>query len=137
MSRLDDLAHELWYTAQLLPGECISDGVERIKDVIREFAGKDGFAAEPLREIRTPTVMGVETEYLTPRQFARLVGVSESTLAKQRMRGDGPPYVKIGRRVCYSRNAGLAWVGEHTRRSTSDAAVDDRPRKRGNAACSQ
>ena len=41
MSRLDDLAHELWSTAQLLPGECISDGVERIKDVIREFAGNE------------------------------------------------------------------------------------------------
>jgi hypothetical protein len=38
MSRLDDLAHELWATAQLAPGECILHGVERIKDVIREFA---------------------------------------------------------------------------------------------------
>jgi predicted DNA-binding transcriptional regulator AlpA len=80
------------------------------------------------------TTMDTETEYLPPRQFARLVGVSESTLAKQRMRGDGPPYVKIGRSVRYSRNVGLAWIGGHTRRSTSDNAVAERPRKRGNAA---
>jgi hypothetical protein len=41
MSRLNDLAHELWATAQLLPGECISDGVERIKETIREFASNE------------------------------------------------------------------------------------------------
>ena len=41
MSRLDDLAHELWATAQLLPGECILDGVERIKETIREFAANE------------------------------------------------------------------------------------------------
>ena len=41
MSRLDDLAHELWATAQLVPGECILDGVERIKQTIREFASNE------------------------------------------------------------------------------------------------
>jgi predicted DNA-binding transcriptional regulator AlpA len=67
-----------------------------------------------------------ETEYL-PRQFARLIGISESTLAKQRMPGDGPEFVKIGRAVRYSREAGLAWMASHRRRSTSDEA---RPRNR-------
>jgi predicted DNA-binding transcriptional regulator AlpA len=66
------------------------------------------------------TTMDAETEYLAPRQFARLIGISESTLAKQRMRGDGPAYVKIGRSVRYSREDGLAWVAQHARRSTSD-----------------
>lgn len=33
---LDELAHEIWATAQLLPNECILDGVHRIKTVIME-----------------------------------------------------------------------------------------------------
>lgn len=41
MSRLDDLAYELLATAQLSPGECSLDGVERIKEAIREFAANE------------------------------------------------------------------------------------------------
>lgn len=33
---LDDLAHEIWSVAQLLPNEGIEDGVERIKNIIAE-----------------------------------------------------------------------------------------------------
>jgi hypothetical protein len=41
MSRLDDIAYELWSASQLGPGECILDGVERIKDTIKEFAANE------------------------------------------------------------------------------------------------
>jgi predicted DNA-binding transcriptional regulator AlpA len=74
--------------------------------------------------------MDPETEYLPPRQFARLIGISESTLAKQRMRGDGPTYVKVGRAVRYARGAGLAWMAAHTRRSTSEEVDHKASRKR-------
>ena len=40
--RSDDLlglAHEIWATAQLLPGEGIEDGVERIVDLLKPNAG--------------------------------------------------------------------------------------------------
>ena len=34
-SELLDLAHEIWVVAQLLPGEGIVDGVDRIVDVLK------------------------------------------------------------------------------------------------------
>ena len=76
------------------------------------------------------TKMNPEAEYLAPRQLAHLIGVSESSLAKARMRGDGPQFVKIGRSVRYSRDAGLAWMAAHTRRSTSETADHKVPRSR-------
>jgi hypothetical protein len=45
--------------------------------------------------------------------------VSVSWLAKARMRGDGPPYVKLGRSIRYSDNALLLWMRAHQRLSTS------------------
>ena len=52
---------------------------------------------------------------------ARIVGLSESTLAKLRLNGNGPVYCKLGRRVVY-RPADLAqWLQSHTARDTSDA----------------
>lgn len=77
----------------------------------------------------TVTEMTPNNEYLPPREFARLIGISESTLAKARMRGNGPAFVKIGRSVRYSREAGLAWMAAHTRRSTSEVPVNEKHRR--------
>ena len=55
------------------------------------------------------------------RDAARLVGLSESTLAKLRLNGNGPVYCKLGRRVVY-RPADLEqWLQSRTARDTSDA----------------
>lgn len=52
---------------------------------------------------------------------ARFVGLSESTLAKLRLNGNGPIYCKLGRRVVY-RPADLEqWLQSRTTRDTSDA----------------
>jgi predicted DNA-binding transcriptional regulator AlpA len=52
---------------------------------------------------------------------ARFVGLSESTLAKLRLNGNGPVYCKLGRRVVY-RPADLEqWLQSRTARDTSDA----------------
>ncbi len=40
--------------------------------------------------------------YLTPNQAAEYLGLSTSTLAKMRHRGDGPRFFKVGNRVRYS-----------------------------------
>jgi hypothetical protein len=40
-------------------------------------------------------------------------------LAKARMRGDGPPYVKVGRAVRYP-ESGLRWMRAHMHLSTSE-----------------
>ena len=56
---------------------------------------------------------------LTPRETADRLRVSLSWLAKARMRGDGPPYVKIGRAVRYLENAVHQWMKSQTYLSTS------------------
>jgi len=54
-------------------------------------------------------------------EAARLLGLSESTLAKLRLNGNGPVYCKLGRRVVY-RTADLEeWLQSRTARDTSDA----------------
>jgi len=57
---------------------------------------------------------------LTPREAARILNVSESWLAKARMRGDGAPYVKLGRAVRYSQAGLQQWMKAQQRLSTSE-----------------
>ena len=52
---------------------------------------------------------------------ARLVGLSESTLAKLRLTGNGPVYCKLGRRVVYRPFDLEQWLQSRTTRDTSDA----------------
>jgi predicted DNA-binding transcriptional regulator AlpA len=58
---------------------------------------------------------------LTPKEAANFLRVSQSWLAKARMRGDGPSYVKIGRSVRYAEAALLAWTKSKARLSTSES----------------
>lgn len=52
---------------------------------------------------------------------AEYLGLSASTLAKMRLRGDGPIYMKAGRRVVLYDAADLdAWLETRKRRSTSE-----------------
>jgi excisionase family DNA binding protein len=58
---------------------------------------------------------------LTPKEAAELLKVSLSWLAKARMRGDGPAYMKVGERaVRYSEAALLQWMKSRQRLSTSE-----------------
>jgi predicted DNA-binding transcriptional regulator AlpA len=57
---------------------------------------------------------------LTPKEAARLLKVSFSWLAKARMRGDGPPFIKIGRSIRYSEAALIQWMRGRQRLSTSE-----------------
>jgi hypothetical protein len=52
---------------------------------------------------------------LTPKEAATLLKVSQSWLAKARMRGDGPPYIKFGKSVRYTEAALLTWLKAHQR----------------------
>lgn len=54
---------------------------------------------------------------------ARFTGLSASTLNKMRVRGDGPQFLKIGRKVVKYRPADVrAWLSTRIRHSTSEAA---------------
>lgn len=57
---------------------------------------------------------------LTPKDAADRLGLSPSWLAKARMRGDGPPYLKLGRSVRYGERALAKWTRTRTRVSTSE-----------------
>jgi predicted DNA-binding transcriptional regulator AlpA len=57
---------------------------------------------------------------LTERDAADLLQVSRSWLAKARMRGDGPPYVKVGRSIRYTGTGMLQWTRLRQRFSTSE-----------------
>ena len=56
---------------------------------------------------------------LTAKDTAARFKVSVSWLAKARMRGDGPPYIRIGRSIRYSEAALLQWMKSRQRLSTS------------------
>jgi predicted DNA-binding transcriptional regulator AlpA len=57
---------------------------------------------------------------LTPKEAAQFLRLSLSWLAKSRMRGDGPPFVKPGRAVRYRESDLLQWLKARARRSTSE-----------------
>jgi predicted DNA-binding transcriptional regulator AlpA len=56
---------------------------------------------------------------LTPKQAARLLNLSVSWLAKRRLAGDGPPYVKLGGAVRYAEASIQQWMKSQQRTSTS------------------
>lgn len=61
----------------------------------------------------TPSVPIIKL--LTPNEAAKFLKVSLSWLAKARMRGDGPPYIKFGKSIRYSEAALLEWLKSHQR----------------------
>lgn len=72
----------------------------------------DGSAAQ---KPTPPTIV-----LLTPKEAAKILKVSLSWLAKARMRGDGPPYHKVGRSIRYALSALLQWMKSQLRLSTSE-----------------
>jgi len=72
--------------------------------------------------------MTIETEslarrYLRAADAACYLGLAASTLAKMRLRGDGPEFAKAGPRVViYDMRALDDWLASRTRRSTSEGA---------------
>jgi predicted DNA-binding transcriptional regulator AlpA len=57
--------------------------------------------------------------FATPDEVSHLLGKSKSWLAKMRMSGDGPPYVKVGRSVLYELGELNTWILNRRRTSTS------------------
>ena len=57
---------------------------------------------------------------LEPNEAAAFLKVSLSWLAKARMRGDGPPYLRIGRSIRYTEAALMQWMKSRRRMSTSE-----------------
>lgn len=69
---------------------------------------------------RRESLESCDARLLTVRDAASFLRLSESWLAKARIRGDGPPFVKIGRSIRYSEGALREWLQGQTRQSTSE-----------------
>lgn len=54
---------------------------------------------------------------------AQYLGLSKNWLAKLRMTGEGPPYLKLGRLVRYRRADLMRWAEQGLRWSTSETAL--------------
>jgi predicted DNA-binding transcriptional regulator AlpA len=57
---------------------------------------------------------------LTPAEAAKILRMSVSWLAKRRMHGNGPPYIRIGRSIRYSEIGLMQWMKSRQRLSTSE-----------------
>jgi len=57
---------------------------------------------------------------LHPVQVAKLLGVSLSWLAKSRLNGTGPRFIKIGRAVRYAQSAVRDFIFSRQRSSTAE-----------------
>ena len=71
---------------------------------------------------RNPSAAGplASVALLTAQEAAGFLKVSVSWLAKARMRGDGPAYIKVGRSIRYTEAALLQWMKSRQRLSTSE-----------------
>jgi excisionase family DNA binding protein len=61
----------------------------------------------------------MESQLLKPKAAAEFLNLGQSTLAKLRASGGGPPFRKLGRSVRYSRDELQAWADAHIQRATS------------------
>ena len=76
---------------------------------------------DPLGSTRKPARESKSADrLLTPKEIADVLRVSLSWLAKARMRGDGPPFIKVGRSIRYAEAARLQWMKSRQRLSTSE-----------------
>ena len=64
---------------------------------------------------------GSVTRKLTVKETAAYLSVSKSWLDKRRLDGNGPAYLKLGRRVVYDMADLDAWAASNKRQNTSEA----------------
>ncbi len=82
------------------------------------------FSPSSNRKHRAPAAVpnSCQDEWMRPPQAAAYLKTSPSTLAKQRLRGDGVPYSKLGRNVLYGKRDCDEYLASRRRRSTSEDA---------------
>lgn len=62
---------------------------------------------------------GANDEWMREPRASKHVNLAGSTMAKMRLRGDGPPYSKAGRAVIYRRSDLDRWLASLRRQNTS------------------
>ena len=67
----------------------------------------------------------MRSEIMDARAAARVVGLAHGTLAKMRLSGTGPVFLKLNRAVRYRRSDLDKWLASRARMSTSDKGGAD------------
>ena len=65
-------------------------------------------------------------EAVDTREASRVTNSAESSLETMRVRGGGPIFIKLGKRIVYQRRALFEWLAAGRRSSTSQVAHDKR-----------
>ena len=65
----------------------------------------------------------VEHKYLTTKEAAARVRLSESALEKKRVDGTGPVFVKLGKSVRYEATALDEWIAAGRHKSTAELII--------------
>jgi excisionase family DNA binding protein len=60
-----------------------------------------------------------EDAYMTPKEAARYLKSSASTLAKRRLSGNGPIFFRIGRAIRYRQSDVDAWLEQSASRNST------------------
>jgi hypothetical protein len=61
---------------------------------------------------------------LDPKQVEARIGLKTTTLAKRRVYGGGPPYIKVGSKVLYPERELTDWINSQPRfQSTAESTV--------------
>ncbi len=64
----------------------------------------------------------MSSAYLMQGDVAALLHISPRTLERFRVSGDGPPFIKAGRRVLYRQSDLETWIASRLCHSTSEGA---------------
>ncbi len=62
-------------------------------------------------------------DHLNPKTLAERLGVTEGCLAKWRVEGIGPVYIRVGRRIAYDPRDVATWLDARRVGSTSQVAA--------------
>ena len=95
---------------------------ERGEAAALQRAGASTSSAQPPRDgtnSTEPSRASCRDRLLTPKEAAEFLRCSTSWMAKARMRGDGPPFVKLGGCVRYLESTLVRWMKAQQRLSIS------------------
>jgi hypothetical protein len=67
----------------------------------------------------------------TPAELANFRRVGEKTLANERAKGEGPPYIKAGRTILYPLDELREWMVANTVHPAPTPTLADAPRRPG------
>jgi predicted DNA-binding transcriptional regulator AlpA len=130
------------------PGLGLSNGPQltppttRSKSIRKESTRSPGRAEDDLPDSQVPEALGRKPDChtsrdsdlpgrkLNVREAARFLGLSVSTMNKMRIRGDGPRYIKAGRRVLYDSRDLEEWAAQRKRNHTSEKSEGPREHAR-------